>query len=361
MSFGKASYTKKEFKKKNHFDLKNGDLVARIIPPYGSCQDNPDGWHAYHVVHFGYKNTEGKHRPFESPEVSKYNKETKTRAIEVRDPAMDRLNELKAKLEEATKSGNTVLAEKLNKLVGFMGTYNVDKNHHLNVMLLDGTVGELKIRHKAFLALQEEMRKLDTAGIDATSFEDGRFFVFSRSGKGNETNFKVDVYKEKVEAIVNGKSKIVEEEKVSVITDAEQNRILNEVFDLGTLFEKPSAEEVAKIVESSDLLTGQSAAINVLFDDKWKAKRAGTTAGAGAVVATQSVITPKTAAPAATQAVITPATPAPVAVTSTQVVAPRETLTQTTIDVSTAAPAAAAPSIKEMSDEEFFREMGVEA
>ncbi len=357
MSFGKSSYTKKEFKKKNHFDLKNGDVIARIIPPYGSLQENPDGWHAYHVVHFGYKNTEGKHRPFESPEVSRYDKDTKTRAIEVRDPAMDRLNELKSKLEEANKSGNTALAEKLNKLVGFSGTYNVDKNHHLNVMLLDGRVGELKIRHKAFLALLEEMRKLDASGVDATSFEDGRFFVFSRSGKGNETNFKVDLYKEKIEAIVNGKSKMVEEEKVSVITEAEQRRILDEVFDLGTLFEKPTAEEVAKIVQTSDLLTGQSSAINVLFDEKWKAKRA---ASADAAPAKQAVITPKAVKTVETTAA--EVLPPREAVTVQTVVTPAQTAAKTTVLAETlAVTASAAPSIKEMSDEEFFREMGVEA
>ena len=272
MSFGKASYAKKEFKKKKHVDLSDGDVVARIFPPFASLQDDPNGWHSYHVAHFGYKNKEGKHRPFESPEVSTYDSTTKKRTIEVRDPAMERLNELKGKLEATTKSlkdaeaaGDRAtydklkpLQEKLNKLVGFKGTYNVDRNHHLNVMFLDGSAGELKLRHKAFLLLKEEIDALDAKGIDPLSLEDGRFFLFQRSGMGNETNFKVSVYKEQVEAIVNGKTKMLEEDKVSVVTAADVERIKGDLFDLDKLFERPTAEEVAKIVETSDLMTGVS-------------------------------------------------------------------------------------------------------
>lgn len=345
MSFGKSSYSdKKEFKKKNHFDLKNGDLVARILPPFGSQQDNPKGWHVYHTVHFGYKNSEGKHRPFESPEVTRFNNETKTKVVEVRDAALDRLNDLKAKLEEAEKSGNKPMAEKLGKLVGFMGTYNVDKNHHLNVVLLDGSAGELKLRHKAFLALQEEIRKLDAEGTDPLSLDNGRFFVFSRSGKGNETNFKVSIYKQKIEAIVNGKSKLVEEDVVSTLGHEVLKRIETELFDLGTLFERPTAEEVAKIVESSDLMTGKSPVCDEIFDARWKLKR-----GMSAKETTS--------APLADSA------------STTKIVAPLNTSTTSGLDrlvedriasrvVVAPVTASLTSSSEEMSDEDFFRAIG---
>lgn len=389
MSFGNAgkpNYGKKEFKKKNHFDLKSGSLVARILPSFGSLRDDPDAWHVYHTVHFGYKNKEGKFRPFESPEVSTYDKETKKRTIEVRDAAMDRLVDLKAKLEdtgnrleeaEKAKDESTFnklkpLYDKLNKLVGFMGTYNVDKNHHMNVMLLDGTVGELKIRHKAYLALDVEIQKLDKEGIDPVSLNDGRFFVFQRSGKGNETNFKVDVYKEKVEATVNGKVKFVEEDKVSFIAGESLKRIESELFDLDKLFEKPTPEEVAQIVESSDLMTGISPACNVLFDDKWKARRTASSTSTTTATVTDGTATATTTTKSATSTdtskdvgvlYVPPTSTVAAAVQyddsikssdgtkyavqkdstpKTEVVAPKTTV---------------AASLKEMSDEDFFKAM----
>lgn len=88
MSFAKPNYGDKiEFKKKKHFNTSKGDVIARIFPALGSA-DETKHYHVFHSVHFGYKNSEGKFRPFESPLEEKYDKETKTKTVLVADAAL---------------------------------------------------------------------------------------------------------------------------------------------------------------------------------------------------------------------------------------------------------------------------------
>ncbi|HEY5236473.1 MAG TPA: hypothetical protein VIJ14_09870, partial [Rhabdochlamydiaceae bacterium] len=195
MAFGNANY-EKGFKKKNYFKLADGSQIFRILPPVGDLAAK-GVWSRYYSVHFGYKNMAGKLRTFLSTEQ----KNQKTKMIEVPDPALDRINDLKAKLEGARAAGNQPLVAKLNALVGQKGTYNVDRNHHMNVIeLTTGKVGVLKLRHKAKLALDEEIKRLKKEdNCDPLSVDNGRFFTFTRTGTSNETNFKVVEYKEKRE------------------------------------------------------------------------------------------------------------------------------------------------------------------
>ena len=265
MKTGVASYGKKEFKKKNHYKQQDGDMIFRILPPMGNLAEK-GRWSSYHNVHFGYKTLEGKFRPFESPLV----RDNRTKVVSVPDAALDRLDHLKAQLAKAKDEGNAPLVAKLNTLVGNMGVYNLDNNHHLNVIDLQGNIGEFKIRHKCKMALDIEIEKLRKEGCDPLSLDNGRFFVFNRSGKGNETNFKVSVYKEKIDVAGLGK---VEKDVVHVLTPEILARLSEEAFELDDLFTRPTSEEVAQIVAESELLTGKSAACNRIFDDRWKANR----------------------------------------------------------------------------------------
>ena len=352
----KAGYGGGSFKKKNHYKLKDGDSVYRIIPPMTKFTNDERGWARFHSVHFGYKNTEGKLRMFESSLVKDH--KTKPPTIKTPDAALDRLNDLKAKLDEAKKTGNEPLAAKLGTLVGFGGIYNVDNNWHMNVVGLDGNIGELKIRHKAKLALQAEIDRLEkNEKIFPLSEEDGRYFVFTRTGSGNETNFKVSVYTQKVEAIVNGKSKQIDEQVSHTITPELWNRLEEEAFDLNTLFNKPTAEEVAQIVAESDILTGKSAACDRIFDARWKAQRDATNnsnndtpddEGPDApdpIPPTAQLSNAKpTVAANALGAPLSSAVTTPTVAQAAQAVAPKQTQAQ---------------SIEELSDDDFFKEIGV--
>ena len=189
---------KTQFKKKNRYSQTDGDVVFRILPqPKGKNAERSSDWSKYHSIHFGYKNSAGKARPFESCQVKK------DKQIIVQDPALNRLNALKAKLEEARKEGDSVKEARLSGLVGFNGVYNVDNNHYMNVIGLDGNIGVLKLRYTAKQALDEEIKKLQAMGVDPLSFDNGRFFVFTRSGKNRDTAFKVNVYQEQVDALTS--------------------------------------------------------------------------------------------------------------------------------------------------------------
>lgn len=260
---------KGQYKKKNHYKLKDGDFVARIVPPMTKFTDDPRGWSRFHSVHFGYKNTEGKLRMFESSLVK--DNRTKPPTVVTPDAALDRLNDLKDKLEKAREEGNGPLMARLNTLVGYKGVYNIDNNHHMNVITLDGQIGELKIRHKAKIDLDREIKRLEAEGFNPLSEEAGVFFVFHRDGMNKDTNFKVSAYTVKVDLPGGGKAN---QEVTHKITPEMWVRLNEEAFDLNTLFNKPTAEEVAQIVKESDLLSGKSPACDRVFDAAWKAKRA---------------------------------------------------------------------------------------
>src|SRR5271165_6262676 len=108
--FGKAKFGGN---KRNYWKLKDGNAIFRILPPMGDLME--DGrWSVYYKIHYGYKNSAGKMRTFESPEVMN----RKTKMIEVRDAALDRINSLKAELEAAKAAKNEELVKRLTALVG---------------------------------------------------------------------------------------------------------------------------------------------------------------------------------------------------------------------------------------------------
>ena len=228
-----GGYEKKEF-----FSLKDGDNVYRILPPLGELAD--DGvWSVYHKVHFGYKNGEGRMRVFLSPEVR-----DKNRMVVVSDPALERIQKLEAARVKAKEMGNAAAVKKLDEQ---LYSYSLDKKHYMNVMTLDGKIGVLKIPHKSKLALEAEMKKLEAQGIDPLSPEDGRFFSFSRSGRGLDTIHQVRVYEETVTE--NGRR--IKVEKVHTLTDDVLSRLEKEAsLNLRTLYRETTEEQVREIVEA---------------------------------------------------------------------------------------------------------------
>ena len=187
----------------------------------------------------------------------------------VPDAALERLNELKAKLLQAKADNNAPLAAKLNTLVGFKGIYNVDNNHYMNVIGLDGNIGVLKIRYTAKQALDTRIAELKASGVDPLAFDTGKFFVFTRTGMGNTTSFKVDVYRESLEGPT----------VTHVVTQEILDRLETEGFNLDNdeIATRVTPEECAQIVAESDLLTGKSPACDRIIDAKWKARNAATT------------------------------------------------------------------------------------
>ena len=258
MKIGKAKFG---FTQKKYFKLKDGESTFRILPPLGELAD--DGrWSMFYKIHYGYKNTKGKLRIFQSSLV----KNRKSGMVEVPDAADQRIKDLKAKLEQAKSSGNKQATETLGKLVsGQKPMYNLDSNHYMNVMDTQGNIGVLKLRHRAKTALDVQIKKLREKGIDPLSVDNGRFFVFTRSGMGLDTSFQVDIQQEKL--TVQGVGE-VNRDVVHKLSDELIGRLGEEAAELGKLYRALSADDIQRIVDTTDLSTGQSPVIDELFDTK---------------------------------------------------------------------------------------------
>jgi hypothetical protein len=266
--------------------------------------------------------------------------------IEVPDAAKDRITNLKAKYEEAKKAENKAVADKLEVLVGQKGMYNQDNNHYMNAVDAQGNIGILKIRHKAKLALEAEIKALHNDGVDPLSVENGRFFVFTRTGMGRDTTFGVKILKEKLKVEGVG---VVERDVVHALDEDTLNRLSGEAGELGKIFKSLTAEEVKQVVESSDLMTGVSPVLDTLFGKTQAAAQVEDT-GPDQSDAAET----QTSVPATTVA----ATAAPSASTTTVVAMPKTAaVTKVAPKATVITPKTQAASISEMSEADFLESL----
>lgn len=348
LKIGKAKYG---FTTKKYFKLKDGKSTFRILPPLGELAD--DGkWSMFYKVHYGYKNSKGKMRVFQSSEVVN----RKTKMVEAPDAALDRIKQLKAKLEEAKATKNEGAIAALNKFVGPKGMYNLDNNHYLNVIDGQGNIGILKLRHRAKLALDTKIKELREKGIDPLSVDNGRYFTFTRSGTGLDTSFQVEITSQTINVQGVGE---VQKEIVHQLSEELIGRLSQEAAELNKLFRAPTSEEVARIVAESDLATGQSRAVDEILDAKEDTSPdtdEGDDSGEDE--------TPTTQVTAQTQ--VTPA-----ATVQTQIITetkPTVALATPPVVLAPAAPAATvvsspvtttAQQVSEMSDADFLKSLGL--
>ena len=353
--FGTSNYGG-SYVKKNWFKLKDGEAAYRILPALGELAKE-GRWSVFWKVHYGYKNSAGQLRTFESPFV----KNNKTKMVEVPDAALERIEKLKAQFEEAKKTGNKELIAKLDKLVGQKGQFNLDSNHYLNVIDEAGNIGILKIRHRAKIALDDEIKRLRADGVDPLRPDNGRVFVFRRSGMGLDTTFKVTVKQETVDVPGFGPMKrdIVHKltaeigDRCAVKQNNGSFRYV-EAANLATLYKKPTAEQVARFVKEG------AVAVDEILDAKATGGSEGTSGGedyddsgeysaepASQAAAAAPVITPVATALAPTPAPVQ-AAPAPVAVAPVQTLAEAPKVTQV-----------AAPAVVDQSDADFLKSLGL--
>lgn len=343
--FGKARYGG-EFTKRKYFKLKDGESIFRILPPMGALAEE-GRWSMFYNIHYGYKDSAGKQRPFQSPLV----KNRKTKMVEVADAALDHINSLKAQLEKAKQAGDGVAFEKVKKL---LEQYNLDSNHYLNVIDQQGNIGVLKIRHRAMLALQATIKQLRESGVDPLSVEDGRFFRFRRSGTGLETTFQVDILKEKL--TVQGVG-AVERDIVHVLTDEliarcgtvnkDGSFTYKEAADLSLLFKRPTEQEVARIVKEGAKAVDEILGANSKTASDPSAEEVEDLSDdtIGTVESTQSEA-------------VTKAAQAPVTQAAAQTVTPATTPAAPAVSLSTPTKTTA-QAVSDMSDEDFLKSLGL--
>lgn len=341
MKIGKASYGGGN--KKTYFKMKDGDNVYRILPPMGELADKGI-WSVFYNVHYGYKNSDGKLRPFQSSLVKNF----KTKMIEVPDPALERIEKLKAQLEKAKKAGDTAMVSKLNEFVGQKGQFNLDNNHYVNAIDAQGNIGILKLRHRCKVALDATLKKLREKGVDPLSVDNGRYFVISRSGMGLDTTFQVSVLTKTINVPSVGD---VQQEVVHVLEEPIIARLATEAADLSKLFKKPTPDQIARIVAEG------ASAVDEILDGKGP-NAAGSGGGeeyddsgdyedVGAVSAASAVPTVAASAGLTTSAPVAPAV--------IQTATPVAPTVQATTTVATPPVTAAAAALTNMNDEDFLK------
>jgi hypothetical protein len=359
---GKAKYgsTQKKFWK-----LKEGDSVFGILPPLGDLASE-GRWSVYYKIHYGYKNAAGKARPFQSSLVEN----RKTKMIEVPDAANDRLKMLKGQLEAAKASGNEKAKEAIFKLFGGQKSlYNLDNNHYVNAIDLEGNIGILKLRHKAKLALDAEITAARKKNIEPLGVENRCYFVFNRTGSAMETNFKVTVYKKAMNIEGVGE---VEQTVLHNLSDDILDRLGDEAAQLDKIFKAPTAEEVAQIVKESELITGVSpnidailkfgangAAAEEIVDEE--EQESAEVAVANEILKSEPDYAPNAVQPAAPVEIKTTPVPEPTVIATS---ARQETTVATSAPAPTpvAKPATVAPAstpVAEQTDKAFLASLGI--
>jgi hypothetical protein len=238
VKIGTASY-EKQGAKKNIFSLKDGENVYRILPPMFDLADKKT-WAVFYRVEYGYKDTSGRMKPF--LDVRVVNRQNKM--VEVESAAHVRREQLKAKLNELKINGADEAT--LNKVKEMVDNFNQDSKWHMNVVDKNGQIGVLKIPHRAKQALDETIKKLMSEGVDPTSVNNGRFFVFSRSGRGLDTLHQVSVLKEKIKVDGIG---MVEKDVIHKLDDGILSRLSTEATELDKMYLRLSPEEVESVVK----------------------------------------------------------------------------------------------------------------
>lgn len=342
MKLGKANYGSQ----KKIFKIEDGDNVYRILPPMGELAD-AGTWAKYYAVVWGYKNSQGKNKPFVDPSE----KNRSNGMLEHVSAALERRLKLEEQKEKMKKAGAT--KEQMDKINEILKQFNIEKKFYVNAVNLKGEIGLLKIGYKVYKALTGDKQKgekglidrLMDKGVDpVSSLDNGRFFNLHRQGRGLDTQYTVTVYQENVE--VNGE--VYQKDKVHKIDDALINRLEKEAFNLATLYPTPSLAEVERIVKEGptavDAILGnndQSASEEMSSDDE--------------TVDTSSLKSETK----------TEAESAPVE-TKTEAAPPVETKTEPVAETKTeaapkqeSAPAAPAKDASDLDPDEFLKSMGV--
>ena len=240
MKLGKPKH---EQNTKNYFAFRKDQntFTLRILPPMGELAESGK-WSVYHRVEFGHTGTDGRMKPFLSPRVVNYDG-----MVEVESQSHVRREQLKTKMEAAKASGDLATQEECNTL---LRKYNQDAKHYMNAVDLQGNVGLFKIGHRGYQALKAEIDRIrKTDGVEPVGIENGRFFVFSRSGKGRDTVYTVQEYKQKQEMIGPNGDKIVADVTFNHSVDEKLlKKLETDAFELNKVYPTVTAEQEARIV-----------------------------------------------------------------------------------------------------------------
>lgn len=338
MEIGSANYEKTSNRRREFFKIQDGEQVFRILPPLGSMAKS-GRWSRYMRVEWGYRDTKGKNKPFSDIRVVN----RKTGMVEVESEAHLRREELKGQQAQAVAAlkAKQITKDQLDQLSKIVMNFSLESKHYVNVIDRNGKIGVLKIGHKLKLAIDAEIEKLRSQGVDPLSVDNGRFFVINRSGRGLDTTYSVSILAEK---IIHPELGEVQKPISHKIDQTIINRLKTEAMDLSDLdkiYPTLTEEEVKRVVR------GTPADVTAVF------ARLSTSSSAPAVDEDgpdeEYSVAPATAAP---QASLAPQAQPATSGLSQAAGQPSSNLGLTTTTVATNPPVTASPI--QLSDDEFL-------
>lgn len=248
MEIGSANYEKASNRRREFFKIQDGEQAFRILPPLGSMAKS-GRWSRYMRVEWGYRDTAGKNKPFSDIRVVN----RKTGMVEVESEAHLRREELKGQQAQAVAAlkAKQITKDQLDQLNKIVMNFSLESKHYVNVIDRNGKIGVLKIGHKLKLAIDAEIEKLRSQGVDPLSVDNGRFFVINRSGRGLDTTYSVSILAEK---IIHPELGEVQKPISHKIDQTIINRLKTEAMDLSDLdkiYPTLTEEEVKTVVRGT--------------------------------------------------------------------------------------------------------------
>ncbi len=225
---GMASTNRREIKR---FKVTEGSHMYRILPPFGA--DHQRRASRQIQLHWGYETSDGKKRPL----VCSY-------AAEGSCPICIKVKSLEEELKSLKDSGAD--EEEIKELEQVISSRRVKRSFLLNAANKEGEVGVLEIPKTAHDQLLDLMREQITKfAKNPTSLKDGVWFLFTRSGKGFKTEYKVFVNK----AIVKVDGEDLEKADRTSLAPS----IIDGYESLHSMYKHQASEDLARIVNGEPI------------------------------------------------------------------------------------------------------------
>lgn len=165
----------------NRFKVTEGSHTFRILPPAGTDHKGVPSRQVQ--LHWGFTKKDGT----QSPLLCSYPTEGSC-------PICDHVKQMEQLAERAKQQGNE---EESKQITIDAGRIKVKRTYLLNAANKQGEVGILELTKTSIEALVELMKKYQNQyGKNPVGLTTGVWFVFSRSGKGFNTTYKVEYSKE---------------------------------------------------------------------------------------------------------------------------------------------------------------------
>lgn len=238
--------TRREWKR---FKVKDGSNVYRILPPFGEAS-NGYPYRKWQII-WGLQDPEsGRARPFASSMTS----EKKCPITEYVNLLKKKAESLKSQLAAAGVDEETA-KERLGALNKLISDLNPKTIYIYNAADKAGEVGLLEIKSTAQKKMKAEMSQYiqdynqDPTSLSSDDTDSGLWFNITRAGLGRDTEY--DVKKMQIKTKNPATGKITFEDDRSPLSDAVVENYNNLAYDLSSVYQVKSYDELAEILEAN--------------------------------------------------------------------------------------------------------------